>query len=122
MCLEADTEPQRNIQRSYCMSVWVPTCVVYGCVCVCARLCGVAQQHMEPLGAAQSYRHSTAATANSMVLNISYVSLFSRLREDRRIERSVCRCVCVCVLEERTEKGGKYPLTLLRVEPVGFGV
>lgn len=56
-------------------------CTIYRAwVSVCVHLGVCALQHMEPLGAAQSQGHCTAATANSVALNVSSVSLFSRLR------------------------------------------
>lgn len=69
----------------------------------------VAQQHMEPLGAAQSHRHSTAATANSMALNISYASLFSGLYEKTGEQRgmTVARYVCVFICRTKKKQSGK---------------
>lgn len=47
-------------------------------------------------GASQSHRHYTAAMGNSLALDNSYASLFSRLREERRKDRGECT-VCVWV-------------------------
>lgn len=71
----------------------VPTCLG---LCFLLGVSFFAWQHVEPLGAAQSHRLSTAAASNSMALNISYASLFSRLREHRRIEGGHILFMCIC--------------------------